>query len=45
MQDVHVKLKPGLPQQNQHSTRRRLFSLAYRTYISGRNWWSATFGV
>ena len=26
MQDVHVKLNPGLPWQKQHSTRKRLFS-------------------
>jgi hypothetical protein len=25
MQDVHVKLNPGLPWQKQHSTKRRLF--------------------
>ena len=28
MQDVHVKLNPGLPWPEQHSTRRRLFSPA-----------------
>jgi hypothetical protein len=26
MRDVHVKLNPGLPQRNQHSTGRRLFT-------------------
>ena len=28
MQDVHLRLNPGLPWQKQHSTRRRLFSQA-----------------
>jgi hypothetical protein len=38
MQDVHVKLNPELSWQNQHSTRRRLFSPANWTTHYGRDY-------
>ena len=37
MQNVHVKLNPGLPWRKLQSTRRGLFSPAIWTYIYGRN--------
>jgi hypothetical protein len=36
MQDVHVKLNPGLPWQKQLLTRKRIFSSANWTQIQGR---------
>jgi len=37
MQEVHVKLNPGLPWRKLQSTRRGPFSPAIWTYIYGRN--------
>jgi len=37
LQNVHVKLNPGLLSQERHSTWRRLLSPAHWTEIEGRN--------
>jgi hypothetical protein len=36
MQDVYMKLNPGLPMQKQHSSKRRLFSPENWTYVVGK---------
>jgi len=45
MQYIHITLNPRLPWQEQHSTRRQLFSPANWTQILGRNYWSAKSGT